>query len=301
MQGQRRRRGPADKGIGVAQAAADQLEMPRLPGGRRTQRLDQVDTDERRRIVGQAAGQLLAEAGGPLDNPQGVRPLKGRIDRSAAGLRFCRRLRAKHLAHRRLGLARETIQQLMRRLHANGQVRMSEQIDQPRSVELRQIGRCRGAGQIGDCTAGGLRSRAAVNDAPDPASLAVAAGMGQRHFVMADDPVVEIGDVEGPVGPELDVDGPEPVDRRIQTKSGCSIALRRRAVPLDPVVVDAVGDHVADEHRAAIGLGELVGRVISDAGDAGASRDRGSTISGPKPRPSSGLPKLGYQRPRRSW
>jgi len=33
-------------------------------------------------------------------------------------------------------------------------------------------------------------------------------------------------------------------------------------------VVDPVGDDVADEDRAAIGLGELVGRVVGNAGDA---------------------------------
>ena len=34
-------------------------------------------------------------------------------------------------------------------------------------------------------------------------------------------------------------------------------------------MVDPVGDDVADEDRAAVGFGELVGGVVDDAGDAG--------------------------------
>ena len=56
---------------------------------------------------------------------------------------------------------------------------------------------------------GALR-RAGVDDAPDAAALAVALGVVERHFVVADDAVVEVGDVERAVGAELDVDGPEP-------------------------------------------------------------------------------------------
>ena len=49
---------------------------------------------------------------------------------------------------------------------------------------------------------------------------------------MADDPVVEVGDVEGPVGAELDVDGAEPVvvapdeSRAARSPSGSSRATR---------------------------------------------------------------------------
>ena len=84
---------------------------------------------------------------------------------------------------------------------------------------------------------------------------------------MADDPVVEVGDVERPVGAQLDIDGPEPVVLA-PDEVGLLDPLGSRAVPLDPVVVDPVGDDVADEDRAAIGLGELLGRVVGDAGDA---------------------------------
>ena len=85
---------------------------------------------------------------------------------------------------------------------------------------------------------------------------------------MADDAVVEVGDVKRPVGTQLDVHRPEPVVLA-PDEVGLLDSLGRRAVPLDPVVVDPVGDDVADEDRAAIRLGELVGRVVADAGDPG--------------------------------
>jgi hypothetical protein len=52
---------------------------------------------------------------------------------------------------------------------------------------------------------------AGVGDAPDAAALAVAARVGERHLVVADDAVVEVGDVERAVRRELDVDRPEPL------------------------------------------------------------------------------------------
>ena len=107
-----------------------------------------------------------------------------------------------------------------------------------------------------------------VDDPPDPAALAVAAGVGQRDLVVADDPVVEVGDVERAVGAELDVDRAEPgVVAREEV--GLRDRLGRGAVPLEAVVVDPVGDDVADEERVAVRVGEVVGRVVGDAADAG--------------------------------
>ena len=89
----------------------------------------------------------------------------------------------------------------------------------------------------------GLSGVSLVDDAPDAAALAVAAGVVQRHLVVADDAVVEIGDVQGAVGAELDVHRPEP-----GVVAGEEIGLLdrrgRRAVPLEAVVVDAVGDRL---------------------------------------------------------
>ena len=127
-------------------------------------------------------------------------------------------------------------------------------------------------GRLGAVDRGRRRRRlaviTAVNDTPDPPALAVAAGVSQRHLVMADDLVVEVGDVEGAVGAELDVDRVKPV---VLAPDEVSLlrAPGRRPMPLDAVVVDAVGHHVADERGAAIRLGVLVGRVEADAADPG--------------------------------
>ncbi len=141
-----------------------------------------------------------------------------------------------------------------------------------RQVDMAQVGdqvRDRGVGPV-DRRGRGRRLAVgpAVDDPPDPPARAVAAGVGQRDLVVADDPVVEVGDVEGPVGAQLDVHRPEPVVLA-PDEVGLLDPLGRRAVPLDPVVVDPVGDDVADEDVAAIRLGELVGGVVADAGDAG--------------------------------
>ena len=114
----------------------------------------------------------------------------------------------------------------------------------------------------------GLAVLALVDDPPDPAPLAVAAGVGEGDLVVADDPVVEVGDVEGTVGAELDVDRAEPgvvADDEV----GLGDRPGGRAVPLELVVVDPAGDDVADEDRASVGFGEVVGRVVGDPADPG--------------------------------
>ena len=70
--------------------------------------------------------------------------------------------------------------------------------------------------------------------------------MIQRHFVVADDLVVEIGDVEGVVGAELEIDGAEPgvvAGEEIWLLGGLRGATREG----DVVVVHLRGDDVADE------------------------------------------------------
>ena len=141
--------------------------------------------------------------------------------------------------------------------------------------------------------------RSPVDDPPDPAAGAVPARVGQRHLVMADDPVVEIGDVERPVGTELDVNGAEPVVLA-PDEVGLLDPLGRRAVPLDPVAVDPVGDDVADEDVAAIGLGELVGGIVADAGDARRAVVVGHHL-GAETQAVVRLAEAGIPGPRRSW
>ena len=90
--------------------------------------------------------------------------------------------------------------------------------------------------------------------------------MRQRHFIMADDPVIEIGDIHRSIGSKLQVDGPEP---RVVAhhEIGLFDRLGRRAVPLDRVAVDTVRNDVADEEIVAKRLGKMVGGVVDDAGD----------------------------------
>ncbi len=97
---------------------------------------------------------------------------------------------------------------------------------------------------------------------------AVAAGMVQRHFVVADDAVVEVGDVQRPVRTEADIDRTEPA---VVAREEVGLLDGRVAgtVPLEPIVIDAVGDQVADEQRVAKLRREVIGRVVDDAGNAG--------------------------------
>jgi len=65
--------------------------------------------------------------------------------------------------------------------------------------------------------------------------------MGQGNLVVADDAVVEVGDVERTVGPQLDIDGPEPVVLA-PDEVGLLDPLGSRAMPLDPQLT-AKKDH----------------------------------------------------------
>src|SRR5207253_93127 len=78
-----------------------------------------------------------------------------------------------------------------------------------------------------------FRRLVSAYDPPDSAAGAIAARMVERHFVVADDAVVKVGDVERPIGSELDIDWPEP---RIAARKKIGLLLRRcvcRAEPLD--------------------------------------------------------------------
>ena len=98
--------------------------------------------------------------------------------------------------------------------------------------------------------------------------MAVAAGVLQVDLVVADDAVVEVGHVETAVGPELQIDRPEPpvVARH---EIGRLLDPRRRTPPLRDIAMDDVGHDVAHEHRPAILCRKLVGLVGDHAGDAG--------------------------------
>ena len=79
--------------------------------------------------------------------------------------------------------------------------------------------------------------------------LAVAQRMRERHFVVADDAVVEIRDPERAVGAELQINGAEP---RVGDahEVGHLVAHAAAAAPFDAVTVDAAGHDVADDEVA---------------------------------------------------
>ncbi len=157
---------------------------------------------------------------------------------------------------------RSTLHQHVRGSQTDGQVGMSQSAGQLRGTGHAEVAAVGGGG--------GLGVVAPVHDPPDPAALAVAAGVGERHLVMADDPVVEVGDVESAIGTELDIHGSEPgiiTDEEV----GLGDRLRGRALPVEAVPVDPAGDDVADQEVAAQRLGNAVGGEVDDAGDAGRS------------------------------
>ncbi len=82
---------------------------------------------------------------------------------------------------------------------------------------------------------------------------------------MTDDPIIEIRDVQCAVRPQLDVDRPEP--RVVAVQEVGLDRMRRGTLEGEAELVDAVGDHVADEGVAAILFRKVVGGVDGDAGD----------------------------------
>ena len=100
---------------------------------------------------------------------------------------------------------------------------MIERGDQGLRVGIAEVGR--------RVERGGFPGVALVDDAPDPAAELVATGVVERHFEVADDPVVEVGDVERAVGADLHVDGAEPRVVRDE-EVGLLDRLERRAVLL---------------------------------------------------------------------
>ena len=109
-----------------------------------------------------------------------------------------------------------------------------------------------------------------VDHTPDAAALAVATGMRQRHFVVADDAVVEIGHVERAVGAEGVVHGTEPrIGRREEI--GLLDGLGRGADEGDLVPVQPAGHDVADEERVVVFGGPEVVGVVDGTVDGGAA------------------------------
>ena len=105
-----------------------------------------------------------------------------------------------------------------------------------------------GAGERGEIADRGNR-RAAAADPPDPAVLAVAAGITEIDFTVVDDRVRPVGNVEGAVRadfhidrPEVDVVGAHQIVRLLGAEAGSFIG--------DGEPDDALGAEVAGDHAA---------------------------------------------------
>ena len=112
------------------------------------------------------------------------------------------------------------------------------------------------------------RSRAAGDDPPDASLLTVATGVGQWYFVVTDDRVVEVGDVQRPIGPQLHIDRAEPAIVASH-KVGLGIHHQRRAM-LDEFIAMHLAIHRVTQVQALLKLlGELKSLVPRCAADAG--------------------------------
>ena len=118
------------------------------------------------------------------------------------------------------------------------------------------VGRGRGEveGEEGPVCLGPVAAHGSIplpHHPPDPAPFPVAARVEEIDFVVADDAVVEVGDIEGTVGACLEIDRAEPpivANKKILR----GLDPRRRSLPLEPVTVNGVGDHVADEQVSLV-------------------------------------------------
>ena len=145
--------------------------------------------------------------------------------------------------------------QLMYRLSPHAQIRIPQRRQQCLDGCFRQIDH-------------GSHVVAGVGHAPDAASFPVALGMRERNFVVADDPVVKVGNVERTIRANFEVDRPKP---RVVTDDevGLFDRLVACAMLLQPVVIDPARHRVPDEHRPKV-FGRKVGRFVEgQAADPG--------------------------------
>lgn len=106
------------------------------------------------------------------------------------------------------------------------------------------------------------------DDAPDAAAFAIAAGVVEGDFVVADDAVVEVGDVERAVRGDAEVDGAEPWVCAGE-EVGFLVGGGGAAVEGDAVGIDAGGDDVSDEDAVVPWVAPDVFFEVGDAADAG--------------------------------
>ena len=148
-----------------------------------------VHSDQFRLVTGQAKLSGFVQLAKAMEHPGAVR-LQFRLG-NGPGHRLAKRLG---------GALADVIGEIVGGGHSAGKQRAGQLADRLAKRRGREVDRL---GQA-------LALWAVVNQAPNPARLAIAPGVVEAHLVVADDAVVKIGDVQRAVGAELQIDRPEP-------------------------------------------------------------------------------------------
>ena len=182
-------RGAADHRLGVVERVQDGRAVGLVPRRRLAEEPHRVDSEEAV-ADGRGGPDLIGTDGAEAEEgPEGMGPGRRREPRE----------RLPEGGDRRRA---DPVAELVAGPHPDAEVRVIERGDQGLRVGLAEVGR--------RVERGGFPGVAVVDDAPDPAAELVAAGVVERDLDVADDLVVEVGDVERPVGADLHVDGAEP-------------------------------------------------------------------------------------------
>src|SRR5947207_1717254 len=96
----------------------------------------------------------------------------------------------------------------------------------------------------------------------------IAAWMGQRHLIMADDPIVKVGHVHRAVRPQLQIDWTKPWIVTAQ-EVGLLFGNAGRAMVFKPVAVDPAGHDVSNEHIALKLRRKILTGVEDNSSDRG--------------------------------
>ena len=115
---------------------------------------------------------------------------------------------------------------------------------------------------------GGYRIAACVANPPNPAAGAVSTRVVEGHLVVANNAVVEVGDVEGAIRAHAEIDRAKPgicSSQKVRLLDGAD----RGGSMVESVAVHTAGHHVATETAATIGLGKTEIVINRDATDRG--------------------------------
>ena len=168
-------RGAADHRLGVVERVQDGRAVGLVPRRRLAEEPHRVDAEEAV-ADGRGGPDLIGPDGAEAEEgPEGMGPGRRREPRERLAERGDRR-RA------------DPVAELVAGPHPDAEVRVIERGDQRLRVGLAEVGR--------RVERGGFPGVAVVDDPPDPAAELVALGMVERDLDVADDLVVEVGDVE---------------------------------------------------------------------------------------------------------